>query len=242
MLYKKNELGNMLFKDAETIAQYSNISEVPEAMKEIWLRKYHKKHFDEEILFLKNQKELFGEDYKEPDQNDIYLKYAALYAEFGKVLCISIGIFDEKNKMAKDITSFFDPKESALLTEFAKVVDSLSGFILTGYNILGFDIPFIIKRMIICGVALPKALQLKGKKPWEITVNDIMQDWKSTSWLPITLDLLCVTLGIESPKGEIKNFQVSTYFHAKKLTLSQIVKYCEGDIEATMDVAMSLSK
>lgn len=240
-LYTKNQVENSFFWDLETIAAYPSLEAMPDNLREIWMNKFHFKNLEKERTFLREQWALSPDhETYEPTANQIYLKYAALYAEFSKILCFSFGYFDKANPGKYTIASISDENEIVVLNGAKQVFDTVVGLVLTGYNITGFDIPVLIKRMLINNIDLPFQLQIRGKKPWEIQLNDMMQDWKSTGWEAISLDLLCVSLGIDTPKDIIKNWEVSTNYHNGKLTVADITKYCEKDVKATIEVALRL--
>lgn len=257
-LYTQQQVENSFFWDLETVAAYPSLEAMPENLKAIWMEKFHFKNFEKEVKFLQEQVDLIyysngyndisGNDISEeadnfcyiPTPDQIYLKYAALYAEFNKIICFSYGYFDKTDKTKYTIDSIANEDELIILNGAKAVFEAVTGMVLTGYNISGFDIPVLIKRMLINNIELPYQLQIRGKKPWEITINDMMQDWKSTSWDSISLDLLCVTLGIDTPKDLIKNWEVSTNYHNKKISVDDIRKYCEKDVKATIEVALRL--
>lgn len=250
MLYTKNQIEKTFNLDLETIAAYKSLDEMPEDLRDIWMDKYHFKWLEKEQKFLKEQRDLlilkYGSsastteyDYK-PTPDQIYLKYAALHAEYSKVIVATYGVFDPVTKK-KTIESIAGTDEKKLLTDLAIILNSVPSMVLAGYNIIGFDIPVLIKKMLKYKIALPFLLQLRGKKPWELTTIDIMADWKSTSYDPISLDLLCVYLGIPTPKDTIKNWQVSTNFHNGTISIEDITKYCEKDVLAAMTILEELS-
>lgn len=245
MIYRKNDLLNGLFFDIEAISQKKSLSELPEPIADIWKRKYHFKCLEKEEKFLAEQFELgyiSVDEASTPTMDEIYVKYAPLYAEFGKVICISYGLFDDSTGvLTMDIESLSSDKEFDILQNFAKILTKAANLNLAGYNIVGFDIPYLIKRMLIHKIALPPALSLRGKKPWEINVMDIMKDYQSTSYEPVTLDLLCHTFGLPTPKDLIQNYQVSTKYHNGSVTVKDIVDYCEKDLKAEMTVALYMS-
>ncbi len=233
-MYTKKEIENSLFFDIETASKYPSFKEFEEKEKnlsKLWAEKYHPSNYKKEME-------------KNPTiyiytLDEIYNKYAGLYPEFSKVICISFGLLikTDKNTIEKEITNVSSHNEVDLLKDTKLFFNSLKNMNLTGFNIKGFDIPFLCKRFLINGIELPELLKIKGKKPWELTVIDIMDDWKFGSFGNNTsLDVLCETLGVVSPKDDIQNYQVSEVYHQSKDNLSRIEKYCAKDVKATMEV------
>ena len=154
-------LKNVLCLDIETVPQYSNYDLCPNELKTLWKRK---------ALQLRKTEE---------DTDEILYERAGIYAEFGKIICISIGIFSDKWKRNFILQSFFDDDEFKLLRSFKNFLDELSpATILCGHNGKEFDFPYISRRMIINGIGLPDLLNLHGKKPWEIQHLDTLELWK----------------------------------------------------------------
>lgn len=260
MIYTKREILEMLFWDIETQPAYDSFEKVPKAMQDIWLEKYHAKYCEKYIE--NKQKEEFNRSslanekiytkhtdvsIKEyPSINDIYINSAALHAEFAKITCISLGFFteDDENKMERTVFTFKDKDEKQILLDFKTFLDSPETAILklTGYNIREFDIPFTTKRFFINHITLPKFFDLKGKKPWEIIINDICDDWKGLQREIVSLHLVCTVLGINTPKDKFKNSEVSALYLSGKITLDEVVEYCEKDINACMSVVEFLTK
>ncbi len=260
MFYSKSELKKALFFDIETASKYATFKEFQAAEPEkadIWLRKLYFKNLEKELKFIEEQSIITGDP--KGDWNDlatklstgrdfsfnyIYVKYAALYAEFGKVISISVGFIGSNETVAPgagEVTSISDPDEASLLATFKTVLVGASGYTLAGFNITNFDIPFLIKKMLAYKMDLPSLLALKGKKPWEVHLLDVMKDYQGLSYEPITLDLLCHTMGVKTPKDLVQNYQVSLKFHSGELTIEQVNEYCNKDVRALMDVAIALS-
>lgn len=184
-------------------------------------------------------------EYSDKTDSELYPINAALYPEFGKVLVISIGQItypDGVNPVAK-IKSFYGDDEAEILKEFmstmVKIFSAKPNIKIIGHNIKGFDIPYLLKRSIINGVSIPNQLQLQKLKPWENCLMDTYDIWKFGGWNGASLSLICDLLNIPSPKEAMKAGDVSSsYWNGK---LAKIILYCEGDVEATMNVMLKLS-
>lgn len=155
---------------------------------------------------------------------------AGIYAEFGKVVCISFGMLIDGNFRIK---SFFGDDEKALLTDFANLLESKFSskeFLLCAHNGKEFDFPYLSRRMLINGMSLPEILDLAGKKPWEVPHLDTMELWKFGDFKNYTsLELLTAVFDIPTPKDDIDGSQVGEVYWQEK-DLERIVKYCQKDV------------
>jgi predicted PolB exonuclease-like 3'-5' exonuclease len=155
---------------------------------------------------------------------------AALYSEFAKVVCISIGKI--KDGVLK-FKSYSGDNEKELLNEFFSILEGLqannSNLKIAGHNLLGFDIPFLMRRGVINGLDLPSMIDIAHLKPWEIKfVVDTMSLWKGTGYTNSSLINIAVALGLPSPKMDINGSETSEVYYRGEI--DRIVKYCESDI------------
>ncbi|MDB5253222.1 MAG: 3-5 exonuclease [Flaviaesturariibacter sp.] len=208
---------NILFLDIETVSQYETYEELPEHWKALWDLKAR--------VILRNN---------EGDTPDSIYDRAAIYAEFGKIVCISCGCLQGAGADRKlVIKSFSGDDERALLNDFAVMLQKWSGDadkFLCAHNGKEFDYPYICRRMIINGIAIPEALKIAGRKPWEVRHLDTMELWKFGDFKSYTsLNLLAAALGVPSPKDDIDGSQVYTVYWKQK-NLDRIVEYCQKDV------------
>lgn len=218
------ELNNILFLDIETIPQYEFWNDVPEETKHL---------FELKTQYQRKDKYTAKEFYDR----------AGIWAEFGKIICISVGYFIEKHKDFQfRVTSIAGDNEKDILRQFKELLDTYFNdkkHVLCAHNGKEFDFPYIARRMIIQGIKLPQKLNLFGKKPWEIQHLDTMELWKFGDYKHYTsLSLLTYILGIPSPKQDIEGSQVAEVYFKKK-DLNRIIRYCEND---TIAVAQLLLK
>ena len=212
-MIEKIKLENILFLDIETVPEVETFSDLDSEMQVLWDHKTHYQRRDE----------VSAED---------FYNRAGIWAEFGKIICISVGYFNIKNDIRNfRITSFFGD-EVQILKDFSQLLnDHFSGpqHVLCGHNAKEFDLPFIARRCIIKGIPLPAKLNLVGKKPWEIPHLDTLEMWKFGDYKHFTsLKLLAKILGIPSPKGDIDGSEVAAVFYKEK-DIKRIVTYCEKD-------------
>lgn len=208
---------SILFLDIETVPQHPHWDHVPENMQKLWEKK------------ARNLKEA------EEGAENLYTR-AGIYAEFGKIICISVGLFAWKgDQQVFRIKSYAGNDEKQLLTEFASMLRKFSAEgdkNLCAHNGKEFDFPYIARRMLINGLRLPSLLDIAGKKPWEVKFIDTMELWKFGDFKNYTsLDLLTQLFDIPTPKDDIDGSQVASVYYEDR-DLPRIVKYCEKDVLA----------
>ena len=223
MLHKIN-LEHILFLDIETVPENETFSQLDGEKQELWelKSKYQRK-----------------EDFTAEE----FYERAGIWAEFGKIICISVGYFTHKGEARTLRVTSFHGEEESLLKEFKNLLDSYFNhpkYLLCGHNGKEFDFPYIARRMIINGIDLPAKLDLFGKKPWEIPHLDTMELWKFGDYKHFTsLKLMANVLGIHSPKEDIDGSMVKDVYYKEK-DIDRIIKYCELDVITTVRVFLRL--
>jgi 3'-5' exonuclease len=211
-------LENIICIDIETVPEHDSIHGLDAEMKELYLHK---------SLRLKEENET---------EEEQYTNHAAIYAEFGKIICISVGIFNNKRDEPLEfrIKSFAGDDEKEILQSLAEMLNKYYGeeqkFYFAGHNIKEFDIPYICRRMLVNRIPLPVSLDLSGKKPYEVNHIDTMQLWRFGDYKHYTsIKLLAKVLGIPSPKDDISGKDVGKVYWMEK-NLPRIVNYCRKDV------------
>ncbi len=222
-MLEKKKVQNILFLDIETIPQQEKWNNVSMEMQELYAAK------------TKYQR-------KEEFTPEEFYDRAGIWAEFGKIICISVGYFvDLKGKTQFRVTSFYGDDEHEILINFKGLLDShfnKKNQVLCAHNGKEFDFPYIARRMIINRVELPEKLNLFGKKPWEIAHLDTLELWKFGDYKHYTsLKLLTSILGIPSPKQDIDGSEVANVYYKEK-NLPRIVEYCERDTVAVAQLLL----
>ena len=168
---------------------------------------------------------------------------AGIWAEFGKIICISVGYFKCQGEHRNLRVTTFYGEEKKLLQDFKNLLDSYFShpkYLLCAHNGKEFDFPYIARRMIIHAIDLPFKLNLFGKKPWEIPHLDTMELWKFGDFKHYTsLKLMANVLGISSPKEDIDGSMVKDVFYLEK-DIDRIITYCELDVVTTVQVFLRL--
>lgn len=211
------ELRDMLFLDIETVATTRNFSQLDERIKVQWSRK---------ASFLKRTENQTDED--------LYHERAGIYAEFGKIVCIAVGKFADNDAGETVLRTrvYSGHTEHVILTEFKSMLERLdqSSLKLCAHNGKEFDFPYLCRRMLINNIAPPAALNLSGKKSWEIHHMDTLEMWKFGDYKHYTsLDLLAAVFNIASSKGEMDGGMVNMVYHDEN-NLDKIRDYCVRDI------------
>ncbi|MBL7743505.1 MAG: 3'-5' exonuclease [Chitinophagaceae bacterium] len=220
-------LGNILFLDIETVPQQPGYDSLPEDWKELW-----------------NTKSLSLLKYHEGETSESLYPRAGIYAEFGKIICISCGVIQGNGDQKKiALKSFAGDNEKILLHEFSAMLNKWSSGepkFLCAHNGKEFDFPYLCRRMIINELPVPPILNISGKKPWEVTHLDTMELWKFGDFKSYTsLNLLAHTLGIPTPKDDIDGSKVWEVFWKEK-NLQRIVIYCQKDVITVAQVFLRM--
>ncbi len=223
MLQQLN-IENILFLDVETVPQSASYDALPERTKELWEKK--------SAYFRKEGQ----------TAEDVYER-AGIWAEFGKIVCISAGFIHKRNgERVFRVKSFCDDDERALLAGFCEMLHNFfrkkKNAQLCAHNGKEFDFPYIARRILINGLRLPKALDVAGSKPWEVPFLDTMELWKFGDYKHFcSLDLLTTIFDIPSPKDDIDGSRVASVYYNDG-DIGRIVSYCEKDALAVAQLLL----
>jgi len=223
MKLNRIDISKVLFLDIETVPMVASYQEMTDKFKVLW---------DKKAAYL----------IKDEETPESIFQRAGIYAEFGKIVCISVGFVNGKDdKRELRIKSFAEDDEKKLLSDFSELLNryyNKSDSRLCGHNGKEFDFPYIARRMLVNGLPIPDILDLTGKKPWEIQHLDTMELWKFGDYKHFTsLNLLAAIFDIPSPKDDIDGSQVAGVYYGEK-NLDRIVTYCEKDVKTLINVFM----
>ena len=223
-MIRKLNLEHILFLDIETVPQHESFDMLDDDFKKLYADK---------TRYLR----------KEEHTPEEYYDRAGIWAEFGKIVCISVGYFKITGDGRSFRTTSFFGEEEELLIQFKNLIEThfnSSRHLLCAHNGKEFDFPYIARRMIIHGIELPYKLNLFGKKPWEVPHLDTLDLWKFGDYKHYTsLKLLTKILGIPSPKDDIDGSQVRSVFYEEE-DIDRIVVYCEKDTVAVAQILLRL--
>ncbi len=219
-----NPISKLLFIDIETVPAYPDYASLPDNWKALWDKKCQ---------------------YINPNniEQDTFYQRAGIYAEFGKIVCISTGLISSSGETRHK--SFYGHQEKDILQKFADLLNQYypnEQYSLVAHNGKEFDFPYIARRMLVNGVKIPFLLNNSEKKPWEIHLKDTLEMWKFGDYKHyVSLDVLTQLFDIESPKDDMNGADVyKTYYQEQNL--EKIVRYCEKDVTALIQVYLALSQ
>ncbi|AEH00951.1 3'-5' exonuclease [Lacinutrix sp. 5H-3-7-4] len=223
-MISKLNLENILFLDIETVPETHNFSDLDKTKQALW-----------EAKSRYQRKEEFT-----PEE---FYDRAGIWAEFGKIICISVGYFTNQGDTRLFRTTSFYGEEPTLLKAFKNLLIShfsQAKHLLCAHNGKEFDFPYIARRMIINGIELPYKLNLFGKKPWEVPHLDTLELWKFGDYKTYTsLKLMTNVLGVPSPKDDIDGSEVYRVYYEEN-DIDRIITYCEKDTIAVAQIFLRL--
>lgn len=218
------QLDNILFLDIETVPETEHFSDLDSDFQELFAQKTQYQR-------------------KEDVSAEEFYERAGIWAEFGKIICISVGYFTQKNGERQFRVTTFQGDEERVLLDFSNLINNhfnLPQHVMCGHNVKEFDFPFIARRMLIHGIKIPDKLNLMGKKPWEVPHLDTLELWKFGDYKHFTsLKLLTKVLGVPSPKDDIDGSEVAKVFYKDK-DIDRIATYCEKDVIAVAQIILKL--
>lgn len=217
----KIDITKILFLDIETVPQYASVSDMGEEAFRLWKKKAAR-YYDEGST-----------------DEDVYSR-AGIYAEFGKIVCISVAYLHSKNGILEArVRSFAGDDEECILRDFLALLTSYYNtrqIYFCAHNGFEFDFPFIARRSLIHGLQLPDTLDTRGKKPWEVQHLDTLDLWRFADYKNYTsLALLAHVFGIPTPKDDMDGSQVCDVYW-KQHDVSRIVTYCQKDVITVMQL------
>mgnify|MGYP006425653105 CR=1 FL=1 len=224
---------NILFLDIETVPQFSGWDALePEA----------RQHWSAKVRALRTE-----------DSPEEHYARAGIYAEFGKVIVVSVGMLhQQEGEEQLRIKSLSGDDEAVLLHDFAQLCNSTFQAgpdegrprfrFLCAHNGKEFDFPYLARRMVIQGLPLPALLDQQGKKPWETPFIDTMHQWRFGDYKHFTsLSLLAYCLGLPSPKEDIDGSQVYPVYYHEEGGLERIARYAQRDVYTLVQVYRRLN-
>jgi hypothetical protein len=222
------KIDDVLFLDIETVPKSSDYNLLDAYEQELWEEKKGKHRTEDDTAA------------------DYYFNNAGIFAEFGRIICISVGWFSQNGMFTTfELTSFYGDDEHKLLKEFTIFLKQRTAttrnLALCGHNIKEFDVPYICRRLIMNDLKLPEYFDnLQTKKPWEAGLLDSMEWWKFGDFKNyISLKLLAFSLGIPSPKDDISGKDVGKVYWFEN-GLDRIKTYCQKDVLTVAQILLKL--
>lgn len=221
------KLTHLLFLDIETVSCTPSYDQLGPRLKSQWEKK---------AIYLSRDKE----------PGDLYTEKGAIYAEFGKIVAISLGMFytDEKKELAFKTKALFGHDERKILEEFKQIIEKVPSDKLTlvAHNGKEFDFPYLCRRMLVNNIGIPSALDISGRKPWEIKHFDTLDYWKFGDRKHYTsLELLASVFQIPGSKDQMDGSKVGDVYY-KEDNLEKISRYCSEDVMVTAMLYLKLNQ
>lgn len=226
------DLTKVLFLDIETVSGFATYTDMDETFQSLWKLKTRQvlRQYDEPVT--------------EEQAVAAYPEKAGIYAEFGKIICISVGVVTRTNgKLGVRLKSFASDDEAELLRDFSQMIaqyyNNPNQHYFCGHNLREFDIPYICRRLLINQLPLPRPFDIAGKKPWETKhFIDTLELWKFGDYKNYTaLKLLAACFGFPSPKDDIDGSEVGRVYWEEN-DLDRIARYCEKDTLAVVQLLL----
>ncbi len=215
-------LRNILFIDIETVPLAEHYDDLDDDSKHFWNRKSG---------YLRKEEET---------PEDLYPQ-AGIYAEFGKVICISVGFMHEEEGWQLRIKSMYGHDEKKVLSEFIALLNkhyNSNRYLLCAHNGKEFDFPYLSRRILINNLKLPALLDVAERKPWEIRHLDTLKLWKFGDYRNFTsLRLLVHLFKLPVPTDEVDGSQIAELYW-KNGDFEKIVHHCQTDVVAVAQLIL----
>jgi predicted PolB exonuclease-like 3'-5' exonuclease len=213
--------------DIETAGQYKDYSTFlsnDERGAKLFESKYNKMNWSE----------------KYGDLNSAYLDNSGIISTYGRIVCISFGFID--NDGQKKISSFYGDDEFDIVNSFNDLLNKIEkkAFNICGFRINHFDIPWILHKCHKYSITPSNMIYSYNKKPWEMRITDMSDDWRQKFAWAFSFDEMCYELGIESPKEFMNGSEVHGKFWNGDY--ESIKSYCERDVSSSIETSLKIYK
>ena len=213
--------------DIETACNYPNwknfLSEDERGAK-LFESKYHRMNWEEKYSSIE----------------EAYLEQGGIISTYGRIVCISFGYID--NEGNNKISSYYGDNEEDIVNSFNNLLKKIEtkNFNLSGFRVNYFDIPWVLHKLHKYGINPANMIYLYDKKPWDVRVIDLSDDWKTKFAWAFSFEELCYELGVVSPKDIINGSDVHKYYWSGRV--EDIKTYCEKDVNSSIEVSKKLYK
>jgi predicted PolB exonuclease-like 3'-5' exonuclease len=164
---------------------------------------------------------------KKPALVEEKYRKTSLEGHWGRVCCVGY-IKETPHRVDQGVLRGEEP---AVLREFWELAQDVGQYV--GFNIMDFDLKFLMQRSIIHGVKptnVPSFARYRSDH-----IYDVMCEWLQWDNRDhIRLDTLARALGVASPKEGMDGSQVYDYYLAGRL--DEICQYCLRDVQATREI------
>jgi predicted PolB exonuclease-like 3'-5' exonuclease len=172
--------------------------------------------------------------------DEAYLDNAGIVSTYGKIVCISFGFLDDKGE--KKIRSLYGDDEKDIVETFNNLLKKIEtkNFNLSGFRINHFDIPWVLHKLHKYGIEPANMIYMYDKKPWDMRITDMSDDWKQKFAWAFSFDEMCYEIGVKSPKDNMNGSEVhKAYWNGE---IEKIREYCESDVSSSIDCGLKIYK
>jgi predicted PolB exonuclease-like 3'-5' exonuclease len=207
--------------DIETAGQYKDFTEF-------------EKNDERGSNLFKGKYQKMGWDEKYENIHDAYLDNAGIVPTYGRIVCISFGYLDNGQER---ISSFYGDDEKDIVEKFNNLLKKIEkkDFNLSGFRVAYFDVPWIMHKLAKYGIKPADIITTYNKKPWEMRITDMSDDWKSKFAWAFSFDEMCYELGVESPKDNMNGSEVHIAYWEGRV--NDVRTYCEKDVRSSIKVS-----
>ena len=185
----------------------------------------------------RNKFEKLGWIEKYDDINDAYINNGGIVSTYGRIVCISFGYIDNGTSR---ISSFYGDNEKEIVEKFNNLLSKIEqkDFYLCGFRINYFDIPWLLHKLYKYDIVPANIITTHDKKPWEMRLVDMSDDWKGKFAWAFSFDEMCYELGVTSPKDNMSGSGVhSAYWEGR---FEDIKTYCEKDVNSSIEASKKI--
>lgn len=213
-VFDPQRIHEMLFFNSKTVLTYPTLEELENENKSMFKRW-------EYLVKTKYYLETNRGDYKET----IYQRHAIKYPEFSRIVAITYAtVYPENGVLKRYLKKIVNEDELIIMMTFFDELYQLSSDgnksnpqyfpILCGHNIIGHDIPLLIKKCIQYRDKLERGVPLilkrsLGIKPWEAGVIDTVDVWKFNGYDRMPLMLISDYMGLKKTVDLVPNDELS---------------------------------
>ena len=246
----------LVFLDIESKALWDTFEDAPAKTKLLFSRQWdwlieqiaHRHYLDS---VLTDKKKADHELSYSKAQDEVWRDKAHLSPETAQIICISAGMIveNEDKSLSFRCASFTGETDKEILTAFLankksfihEKDSSSSDKNVVCYNALGFDIPFLSRRILYNGLELPDRLQISGLKPWNIySIIDLKDSIKFGGFDAPSLETLCTMFNVETAQDKFQTEASELAGKHKDKQYDVIKHYCEQDVFAIAQVYLKL--
>jgi len=213
-VFNQSTFYDMLFFNVKAVLEYPSLNLLKENNPKLY----------ENWKFISRTKYNTNFDKEGVDTQKTYENTAVFHPEFSKIVAITYAkVRSENGELKRDIKKIANHDEYLVIANFIDILDQQSNngsklnTILCGYNILNYDIPFLLKRFFRMRDRFPNGFKIPAlmkkyltSKPWESNSIDIMNIWKFNGFTDAPLSLVSDFLGLK------RNVDLMTYSELSK--------------------------